>query len=270
MGQLPGSTTNFETVDGTGFFVYDNSESGQVWVYDASGTKYTDGTNGVRVEDANGNQITAGSGAVTDTVGRSIPNPSSASNNSGAGNCPSGALTVISNATWTVPGPNGGSSTFLFCYVQINVIYEYEFTGSGNTTLTENSSFLQSIVLPNGTAWSFQYSSGTGNLTQITLPTGGTITYVWNSIGGCTGLPIDLPFLTSRTVNANDGTNGHTWNYTYNGNNTVTVEDPLGNYTVYTNQYLSYCSNYTTSVQYYQGAVSSNNLLRHRVPLENR
>jgi RHS repeat-associated protein len=69
-------------------------------------------------------------------------------------------------------------------------------------------------------------------------------------------------WLTSRTLNANDETGNHTWNYTYGNNNTTTLEDPLANYTVYTNSFESWCTSYTTSVQYYQGAVSANNLLK--------
>jgi RHS repeat-associated protein len=256
MGQLAGSTTNYETVDATGYFVYNTSS---FFTYDADGTKYTNAAAAALVEDANGNQITAVAGGVTDTVGRSIPNVGSKTN--GTGSCPTGPLTVVSYQTWTVPGPStsGGSSTFLFCYAQINVIISYDITNG--TTVTENLSTLQSVVLPNGTLWIFQYDAGTGNISEITLPTGGTISYNWGDTGGCSA-SVAPAWVVSRTVNANDGSGSHTWNYTYNGNNTTTAEDPLGNYTVYTNQDLNWCSNYTTSIQYYQGAVNSGNLLK--------
>ena len=53
---------------------------------------------------------------------------------------------------------------------------------------------LQSIVLPNGTTWNFAYNDpgdgstyngapiNYGTLTQVTLPTGGTISYTYTTI----------------------------------------------------------------------------------------
>jgi RHS repeat protein len=62
----------------------------------------------------------------------------------------------------------------VFCSALVNVGAKYNITYGTQTTA--NVDFLQSVVLPNGTAWTFQYSNdGKGDLTQITLPTGGTI-----------------------------------------------------------------------------------------------
>ena len=212
---------------------------------------------------ANGNVI---AGETLDTVGRSIPLPPGPTGNTGT--CPSGLLPVDKSAQWGVPGPNSGTSTFVLCWALVNVVYSYDITDG--TQQSKNIDFLQSVVLPNGTAWNFQYSTdGHGDLTQVTLPTGGTISYVWADGFECSGLDIPPRWVASRTVNANDGTGSHAWNYSYSylsgtigstGNSTVT--DPLGNNTVYTNTYLSTCSAYTTSVQYYQGAAQSSNLLK--------
>lgn len=248
------SSTEYESVDATGLHV------GSSGIFDGDGTRYQLNS---QQEDANGNQLTT-----LDTVGRTIPYPPGPS--SGAGNCPSGPLQVTQSAQWILPGPNGGSSTFLLCWVPVNIVTSYAFGADPGQTI-RNLAFLQSVVLPNGTAWTFQYSNdGHGDLTQITLPTGGTISYVWTDGFECTGLLVPPRWLTSRTVNANDGSGSHSWTYSYSypgggqiGNSgTATVVDPLGSNTVYTNSFLSFCSAYTTSVKYYQGAVQPANLLK--------
>ena len=44
-------------------------------------------------------------------------------------------------------------------------------------------SVVTSIVLPNGTSYSFQYEPGSyGGLTSVTLPTGATISYTWATL----------------------------------------------------------------------------------------
>ena len=233
------SPTLSESVDGTGLFR--NPTTGVV--YDADGIKYL--ATGM-LEDSNGNQITGGK----DSVGRTVGSPPLWSAANGLGTCPTGALPVTTKGTWTEPGPNGGTSTFVSCWAKVSVIFDWDITDGTHTSTNETR--LQSIVLPNGTAWMFQYSTdGYGDLTQITLPTGGTISYTWIEGSSCSGLEIGPRQVASRTVNANDGTGNHTWTYTYNGS--TTVIDPLGNKTVYTNTALSLCSSYTTSIQYYQG-----------------
>jgi RHS repeat-associated protein len=245
-------STNGETVDATGF------NSGARGVADANGTSYPAN---YAQEDVNGNQITVPNGSL-DTVGRSIPLGSGqyTGNGNGPGNCPGGPLPVYANVPWVVPGPTGGTSTFLFCWAQVYVWYSYSV--DDGTYLYKNMNYLQSVVLPNGTAWTFQYSSPSGSLTQITFPAGGTISYVWIGQQSCTPISYPIPWVSSRTVNANDGTGNHTWNYSYSYPLTMTVADPLGNNTVYTNTYESYCSAYTTNVQSYQGAVQPANLLK--------
>jgi YD repeat-containing protein len=62
--------------------------------------------------------------------------------------------------------------------------------------------------------------------------------------------------VTSRTVNANDGTGGHTWTYGYGTNSagaeTTTVTDPVGNYSVHTFGLSIGQPIYETQVQYFQ------------------
>ncbi len=235
-----------ETLDGTGLQV--SSSGTNPRVLDADGTEYIPST--AMLEDGNGNQANILVGK--DTVGRTVPTLTT------GGTCPSGPLPVDRAQSWTGPGPNGAQSTFILCYAKVNVVTVYDITDATETTADKD--FLQSFVLPNGTSWTFQYNAGTGDLTQITFPTGGTISYQWEDGGSCNGLQVPPRWLASRTANANDGTGNHTWTYSYTGPTTVT--DPLGNNTVYSNSYLSLCSAYTTQVQYYQGAVQPSNLLK--------
>ncbi len=256
------SSTTLQSVDGTGLQV--SSSGSTEYAIDANGSRFELAGGGASEEDTNGNQLT-----LTDTVGRSIPGPPTNSFGSGgSGNCPSGPLPVHKIAQWNPPGPNGGTSAFVFCWAQVNVVAEYDVTDGTQTY--ENINFLQSVVLPNGTSWTFQYSNdGFGDLTEITFPTGGTVSYVWENGSSCGGMDIPPRWLASRTVNANDGTGSHTWTYLYSpgvgakgSTGTTTVVDPLVDNTVYTNAYVSGCSAYTTNVQYYEGAVQSANLLK--------
>src|SRR6185437_3518314 len=119
------------------------------------------------------------------------------------------------------------------------------------------------IVLPNGTAWTFQYntSDGSGDLMAITFPTGGTLSYTWapeyNGIGDsgidfCSFYQCIGDAVTSRTLNPNDGTASGTWTYQQAP---ATETDPSGNDTVYTfgNFTAQNESPYETTRVYYHG-----------------
>jgi RHS repeat-associated protein len=146
-------------------------------------------------------------------------------------------------------------------------------------------SMMQTVIVYNGSSWStspawiFEYNDRAPgdpssvnylSLTKVTFPTGGTITYTYTTLN-----PITSPgavgytrAVATKTVNANDGTGNHTWNYSYSfsgyvGTNTVT--DPLGNATVYIETSLgtSHVSYYPTQVNYYTGSHSSGTLLKY-------
>jgi RHS repeat-associated protein len=235
-------------------------------------------------QDSNGNQVTINTttNIMTDTLGRQIPLPPTASTSSNASTslCPTGALTPISAVYWAPPGYNGSSQEYLFCYasvlVNINPTQPPYPTGEGSGPVSVT--MLQSITLPNGTSWLFAYNDtdGTtwegsptnyGSLTQITLPTGGTISYTYVTLW----TPTDLGsrWVASRTVNANDGTGPHTWNYSYgsstqqgNGPPTV-VTDPLLNDSTHTfQQFGPNGTPYDISSQYYQGSHTAGTLLK--------
>jgi YD repeat-containing protein len=136
-------------------------------------------------------------------------------------------------------------------------------SGLHHNPFTGSVSMLQSIVLPNNTAWTFQYDPNNGMLIEVTLPTGGTVSYGGRINVVCLhgSYPINYnPDYGSRSVNANDGTGAHTW--TYNSGpaacpTSTTVTDPLGNQTVHTFTGLnSSTSLYETQAQYYSGSSS--------------
>jgi YD repeat-containing protein len=86
---------------------------------------------------------------------------------------------------WTIPGPNGATSTFKFCYSTLNI--QTHFNISGYTEYTGTAIMLTGVVLPNLTTWRFDYNSY-GDVAKITFPTGGFITYGWSySLSGCGG-----------------------------------------------------------------------------------
>ena len=147
------------------------------------------------------------------------------------------------------------------------------------------------MVQPNGTAWTFQYDSanandstsiGYGDLLKIGFPTGGSITYTYESGTTYEG-DYDTGMLTTlsrlvatRTVDAGDGTGPHQWTYTWGGNPGGTlvasstdyeienvVTSPLGDDTVHhITGFFGGPSLYETQTRYYQGSHTSGTLLK--------
>ena len=133
------------------------------------------------------------------------------------------------------------------------------------------------MVLPNGTSWTFSYDSAYGTLSKITFPTGGTISYQWATATTCTGQEAYSTFptysfvVTSRTVNANDGSGPHTWSYNNTGDSFANfpssyqtiVTDPLLNNSAHTMTTLgTACLNiYETELDQYSGSHSTGTLL---------
>lgn len=262
-------------------------------IYDEHGTQYSgwpsDGTgitsSGWR-KDTNGNMVSETSGVYTDTISRSIPAPPTpqSTNNTDSTGC-TGPLPIAKAVLWQVPGYNGTTYPIKFCYVNITFnIYDDGAGGQngGPDGLAGGAVVLQSIVLPNaqtlsftnGTTWKFEYndqdSGGQyGTLTKVTLPTGGSISYVYQLLGDSRDLQRSV---SQRTVS--DGTTSRTWNYSYTlpqpsqvvGTTTVTAPkldyDSQPNDTVYTVTEANFDSGFVTQVAYYQGSHSSGTLLK--------
>src|SRR6266566_6592900 len=172
-----------------------------------------------------------------------------------------GSLPILAARLWSPPGLNGGNPQFKFCYANVSV--QTQLTGGpyGASQINATYELLQSLVLPNGTAWTFQYDNGNwGNLTQVMRPTGGTISYTWQTPGTiCSSgtYPSQSAQLLTRTINANDGSGNHQWQYNLAVQGsyvwTMTVIDPALNSATHTLTGLSgSCSVYETMAQYYQ------------------
>lgn len=237
------------TADGTA--IWFNGNATTPTFIDSDGIEYTSGsaTNlPGNVIDSNGNEITYSGSGWTDTLGRQIPGyPTSGTMTTAPGvaasttNCPSGTISALQ---WNVPAPGGATATYYFCYA--NFSYQTDFGYSGVSEASGQNLMISAIVLPNSTMWIFNYDSYL-SISSITLPTGGTITYTWATIN----VAPPVRAILSRTVNANDGTGPHTWNYDWTGTGTenLTVTDPLGNETVVTSP-----TGYVSTLQTYTGS----------------
>jgi hypothetical protein len=292
--QLEGvSTYDFISVDATG---YRYSGSLDNTLTDRKGTRYSfrlingHPENVASIEDTNGNLITANMNSDgtqvlswTDTIGRSIPAPLLSTDITTDYTGCTGSLQTSSASLWSPPGPSGGTSQFKFCYAKFPLSYTPPSPPICSTDpctgLTGTTSQMQSIVLPNGTAWTFEFGT-TGALSQITLPTGGTISYNWGTNSTCFGaLPKDYwaqesPAATSRTVNANDHAGNHTWTYalTWSSSGAQTiVTDPNQNDAVHTEGNLlgGSCSAYETELDQYLGSHTAGTLLKKTVTTYN-
>lgn len=148
----------------------------------------TGGNAPTRIEDPNGNFLTGNPGSTnahqiiswTDTLGRTIAMPGGGTTSDYSG-C-TGPLPTASAYNWSLPGANGGTVTFKVCSARLSITYGYcsaaALSAGFCVPLSETVAVIQSIVLPNHTAWTFEYDS-TGDLTEIVFPTGGSISYNW-------------------------------------------------------------------------------------------
>jgi RHS repeat-associated protein len=254
----------YRSVDGAGILF--NSTSGTIW--DRGGLS----SNSSTITDPNGNLLTKAAAdlSATDTLGRAIPAEVSTADFS---NCDNTPLPTTSASTWSLPAPNDGTTstaTIKFCKVTFHVHRDPPPDSDLNNPTDLDRTFIQNIVLPNGTKWRFEYQTNEGNVSKITLPTGGSITYNW-------GLNIHDPCssgnmsygVTSRTVDPGDGTPTGTWNYNVgflNGSSSFnsTATDPQGNDSVHTMTGLAntLCSIYETQLQTYQGSQTGGTLLK--------
>ena len=226
------------------------------------------------LEDQNGNQITYSSSThtYTDTLGRNLNLTPGTGNVSSCPQLNFSYQSAVSASILNFLAPNGGTMPVTLCtanvYIRSNACTTLHLPRC--TDYSGYVSMLQSIILPNGTYWAFQYSaanpndpntSAYGNLLEVILPTGGSITYTYGTTYGCSSSPpsqatIGTPQVLTRTVNANDGAGPHTWTYNWTGQPTVT--DPLGQKVVHTFTGFG-CSYYETQTQAYD---ASNNLLK--------
>ncbi|MGH9470814.1 MAG: hypothetical protein ACRD1N_10805, partial [Terriglobia bacterium] len=195
-------------------------------------------------EDPNGNYFTADSGGnLVDTLGRT---PVTAT--------PNDLITY-----YDVLNAQGTTSRFTVTWENINV--STNFGVSGVTEYSGAITVIQSIALPDGTSYTFNYDAGTaaghyGLLTSImTMRTGATVNYGWTNFTDSYGN-------VSRWVNSRTS-GGGTWAYTpsvvttctfeqVGCQQTVTEAKPSGDQTVYT--FTLNDGIWNTETDYYSGS----------------
>jgi|GEM_PF-752730 len=200
-GQVP--TGSGSDASGYKMVVDDNN----ITVYEPDGTRVTPlltstsatvspGTS--MVQDTNGNYFTYANGSapnttnVVDSLGR-IPVLTSFSNNQ----------TFIDYLCEQGCNPTGGDRariTLNITYIPIATQFNAIYQGSGVREASGSVDVLDSIVLPDNTSYHFQYDSY-GEMTGITLPTGGQVTYGYANFTDYTGYT--NRWVTSRTVDGN-------------------------------------------------------------------
>ncbi len=219
--------------------------------------------------DGNGNQIvlepTTSYPGGTDTMGQTLsPWGTAAQSVSDSSGCVSG-LPFANAQVYNYPGPNGATAQAKLCYGTAN--YASLFSVAGVAEITGTAQLLTTAIRADGSKWVFTYDSNFLNVTSITLPTGGTITYGWSSLdlsGNGTGMS---RVVTSRTLTDGRG-NSSTWTYHWGGivNGAITnvVTDPLQNDTVhiFTNIGGGSAGWYETSTLMYKGAQANGQLLK--------
>jgi YD repeat-containing protein len=262
------------TMDNTGISS-DGSPTTQLptWTRTRDGSLYT--LSSGQYEDSNGNYYNR----TVDTMGRSLTFSTSSADSSGC----AGPLPISSATITNYPGYNGGSLQVKTCSATLTLSTNFQQAdpdGEGYlvTEYTGNATVLQSLVIcnnPSGTCsdwttspkWVFAYDSY-ADVTQVTLPTGGTVSYNWGVRGQCmgSGLTQVSMALSSRTIDDGNGpktTFYSTGQYTPPASAATVVTDPLGNQTVHTFTALGGgCSNYETQTQWYQGGQSGGTLLK--------
>jgi RHS repeat-associated protein len=263
---LTGPTTaTGTTTDGSGFTMTVLSAGPSASVLSRGGSStavpVNAGTGAGTVTDRNGNEISVNSnGLFTDTLGQTALTVS-------------GSGTPTSPLTFAYTAPSGANAEYTMNFTSYTVATNFGVSGITEFGKTAES-LVSSIVLPDGTQYSFTYeatpstpSSGactpisgtyatdcvTGRIASMELPTGGTITYAYS--GGNNGILKDGTAAT-LTRTTPDGT----WTYAHSESGTAwttTMTDPKSYQTVFNFQGI-----YLTERQVYEGSASPGNLLK--------
>ena len=222
----PDNAGGLRSIDGTGiWYAGGNGLNGL-----ATTVRTRDGSQPLKV-DPNGNLATASNPnqnypsatILNDTLNRYLPGTGNSTADYSGCIPPAAPAQINSAAISTLPGTNrqikycSATYTFTTNFQQFDAV-----AGVPIAEGTETTSFPVSVVLYNGTSWStspawgFNYQDSYGDLTKITLPTGGTISYGWGTTTLCT---VSEPLtqvsrtVSTRTVDAQDGTGPKTWAY---------------------------------------------------------
>ena len=215
---------------------------------------------GSTVFDSNGNSVSSSTSGLTDSVGRIIPEEVSTTDPNDLAQCDNSPLPTYSATVWNLPAPTDASNTstakVIFCRVNFHL-----YRNSLDVPFDKYRTFVQSIVLPNGSKWKFEYQANEGDVTKITLPTGGSISYTWGSREPCSP-NAEAPRVATRTVDPGDGTPARTWTYNWPAAAPFLVTDPQGNDTLYYMNAATGCPRYESQRQVFQGASTGGTLLK--------
>jgi hypothetical protein len=219
--------------------------------------------------DSNGNVISESAGSWTDTLGTQVL-------------ALAGSGTPSSPTTLTYVAPSGGNATYTINYTQYTVATNFGVSGISEYGPISNA-LVNNIELPDGTEYQFTYEPTTGSCTpladtysancvtgriaSITLPTGGQITYTYNSgsnliesdgstasliraLTATTTAPAQSWSYSRQLVSGTPGP-GSTW--------TTTVTDPSSNQTVinFSEDSATTYNLYETQRKVYQGSISA-------------
>jgi RHS repeat-associated protein len=301
LAQLPAGPDSYETIDDTGFSLtfIPGSTDGQggddtAVLIDRKGNRYSlsitsatqsqvcptqvgqrgpnpnctthfvDTFDPYTVIDVDGNSMQLRGGLITtDTLGRPLMAVT------GDPNCPKWSLPLFGGNTGTITTCYS-AYTFQTAFGQPNIA---EATVPGGLANINNftPSLMTSLTLPNTTAWNFAYDQY-GDLSSITLPTGGQISYTWQTIPLCQysgTLTRVSRAVRTRTVSGS-GVPTATWTYTFgapqsDGTMHNVVTDPAGNDTVHVISPIggsNACSLNETQAVFYQGSQAANSVLK--------
>lgn len=261
-GQLPCTPQSLPNAegwasDGSGYYIQITNFQ-QVVIYDKQGNSYHPSYAGTNppantplIQDSNGNYFSQdASGNLVDTLNRT----------------PVLTTTSGNQIFYDVLGYGGNRSRYTVTTETIN--YNTAFAQSAVADKSGSFTAIQSIGLPDGSSYSFTYDSGTaagnyGELTSVTLPTGGVIQYTYRTFqdsfqnrnrwlqtrvkdGGTTTLaPATISNCTSSA----------------GCQEKVTVTSPAINDTVYTftldQSSLANAGSWVTTIDAYQGSAST-------------
>lgn len=182
---------------------------------------------------------------------------------------------------YSIKDPNGATQTYRVDYTSVPITTDFctpsekvppYFTC--NEVQGFSKPFPSKLTLPDQTAYQFLWVSDTpGELQEIVLPTGGSISYTWGN-GGCTTGPLlgnNFPpydcraVVNGRTVTVNAVAS--TWAYGQDNLGNPRVTDPDGNDQIHVFAYPSVNGvvspgSVETQVTYYQGPYTAGNILK--------
>ena len=233
-----------------------------------------------KITDSNGNEITGfnslGTPAI-DTLGRQAW-PVASSTTSDSTGC-ANTLPFSSATLMTYAGANGVTNTIKVCSGTINLATNFNVANVAeiqNNPYGYSTAFqhITTVILPDSTKWVFSYDSY-GNVTNIALPQGGSISYAWANFtaplsSACPSKP-SVRTVQTRTLTDINGNTAH-WNYNWgtaqaNGTLTNIVTDAYGNDTVHVFSTLpvsgmTACQKSETATLYYQGSHTGGTLIK--------